>query len=116
MVLNSPCRMKFFLSLIICLNYLEFGATLPQYYNNNPWSIAVDAIYQNALVGIQASLAQRSLLQECTNNGLCGYGAECIYRNKNVVCQCKAGFSGQSRVGEEAQCRAGFSGQSRVGE
>merc|ERR1712198_683158 len=85
------------------LNNLQFGATLPQYFNN-PWSIEVDTIYQNALLGIQTSVAQRSLLQECTNKGLCGYGAKCVDWNKFLICQCKAGFSGQSRVGEEAQC------------
>jgi len=45
-------------------------------------------------------------ISECTDKALCGYGAECVNKSytEKTVCQCKAGFRGQSRVGVEAQC------------
>ena len=137
-----------FLSFIVVALFSDGVMVKPQYYTN-PWSmenfhwkwsvdvskfhdfhrisgVAVDAIYQNTLLQIQAENAKNNLLRgsansnwqiafrrdwwfgisDCTRNEYCGYGAECDWSDSanEVLCRCKTGFRGTSRIGKEATC------------
>merc|ERR1711860_335651 len=76
-----------------------------QYYDSRGiWGVAIDAIVQNTRVQASAAAAQRQLIQDCTNNGYCGYGAYCFQSGDQVGCACKSGFRGRTRYGVEAVC------------
>merc|ERR1711872_1025288 len=79
--------------------------SMPQYYDD-PFQIAVDQIVRNTRLQVRISLAKQQLLDDCTNASLCGVGAKCdLNNNDDVICVCKPGYVGRTRVNVEADCR-----------
>merc|ERR1711962_1127755 len=81
--------------------------SMPQYYDD-PFQIAVDQIVRNTRLQVRISLAKQQLLDDCTNANICGVGAKCELRDSKktaVLCVCKPGYIGRTRVNVEADCR-----------
>merc|ERR1711872_254224 len=82
--------------------------SMPQYYDD-PFQIAVDQIVRNTRLQVRISLAKQQLLDDCTNANICGVGAKCELRENSkksdVLCVCKPGYVGRTRVNVEADCR-----------
>ena len=99
--------MKFLPLTTLFLLLLVYGNLVEcQYDSRGIWGIAVDAIVQNYYVQTSVAAAQQELIQDCTRNGYCGYGAYCfLTSNEKVACACKSGFTGRTRIGVEATCR-----------